>query len=257
MPCLRPRTHAEPASPAEIWTALRGWYATPLGTRLLRAEQTELDRLLPDLFGYHLLQIGRLPENLSRASRISHTMVLDVAPLESAEPVGKQRFYGLPEALPVCTDSIDVLLLPHVLEFAAAPHAVLREAERALIPEGHLVVVGFNPWSLGRLSRLVSGWRGTLPWCGRFYSTARVRDWLALLGLEEVATRHFFLQPALHGQPGPVRTRLAWRAGRMLWPVFGLAYIMVARKRVTTLTPIRPRWRARRRFAPAGVPSPE
>lgn len=245
------------AAPEEVWSALRAWCATPVGERLLRTEQRELDALLPDLFGYHLLQVGRLGDDLARASRIPHRMVMDIAAVGAEAGAGKQRFYALPDALPLGTDSIDVLLLPHVLEFAAAPHAVLREAERVLIPEGHLVLIGFNPWSLWRLWRRLSARRGAVPWCGRFYSTVRVRDWMALLGLEEVATRHLFLQPALHAEADAAGARLTQRLGRPLWPVFGAAYIMVARKRVTTLTPIRPRWRARRRFAPAGVPSPE
>ena len=54
-----------------------------------------------------------------------------------------------PDALPLATDSVDALLLPHTLELHDNPHEVLREVARVLIPEGHVVVLGFNPVSRG------------------------------------------------------------------------------------------------------------
>ena len=241
--------------------AMSAWYTTPLGRRVLHIEQRELDAVLPYLFGYQLVQLGRTPEELFQASRIRHKAVMDIAsPSEmSTDPTGPglRSLVGRPEALPLSPDSVDVLLLPHVLEFAESPHDVLREADRSLIPEGHLVVLGFNPWSLWMLWRWARGRRGGMPWSGRFYSSVRLRDWLALLGFDIVLTRYYFFQPPLHHEAIMNRCGFAERIGRRAWPVLGAGYLLVARKRVTTLTPIRPRWRPRRRFAPAGVTSPE
>src|SRR5690625_7466005 len=62
-----------------------------------------------------------------------------------------------PEALPFETQSIDLILLPHVLENAYDSHQVLREIERVLVPEGLVIITGFNPLSLwGLRYRLVS-----------------------------------------------------------------------------------------------------
>ncbi|GAB4299450.1 MAG: methyltransferase domain-containing protein [Thiohalomonadaceae bacterium] len=236
---------------------LRQWYATSLGHNLAACEQQLLDETLYNLFGYHLLQVGA-PQgtDLTTASRIAHRMVLVDMPAALPTATGAEGCAGLPELLPLATDSIDLLLLPHVLAFADEPHQVLREAERVLIPEGHVAVLGFNPWSLWGLCRLALGWRRRAPWCGRFLSPWRVKDWLSLLGFDTVLLRHIYYRPPLR-HPGLLqRLQFLERWGGRWWPVFGGAYLLVAKKRVATLTPIRPRWRPRRALVSAGLAGP-
>ena len=147
----------------------------------------------------------------------------------------------------MASTSLDIVVLPHVLEFSEQPHAVLREVERCLIPEGNLVLLGFNPWSLWMLPGVLLGWRGRVPWCGRFRSMTRIRDWLALLGFDvELGRTYFFRPPWQHGR---ILGRLGFmeRVGRRVWPPFGGGYVLVAKKRVVTVTPVRPHWRPRRR----------
>lgn len=246
-----------PGTSVPVWDALHTWWGSPLGLRLLGSGRRELEAILPNVFGYHLVQVGRVPQELVASSRIPHKVTLDLAPLPESARADERRVFGSPEALPLSSDSVDLLLLPHVLEFSAAPHLVLREAERVLIPEGHLVVLGLNPWSLWSIWRWALAWRGAVPWQGGFYSAVRVKDWLALLGFDIVLTRHYFFAPPMQHEGIMNRFGLAEAVGRRCWPMLGAAYVLVARKRVTTLTPIRPRWRARRRFAPAELPSPE
>jgi SAM-dependent methyltransferase len=228
---------------------VREWYDTPLGQRLYRSEQEVLDQVLPNLFGFHLLQVGRpVKADLLGASRISHHMVMDdfVPRIPAADYVRDGVFVGQGASLPVAGDCIDVLLLPHTLEFAHHPHEVLREAERVLIPEGHVVILGFNPWSLFGLRRLFTGWRNTSPWCGHFYSTFRIKDWLALLGFDTVLVRHYFFRPPLQNDGIMQRLTALERGGERFWPLLGGGYLVVAKKRVATLTPIKPRWRSSR-----------
>lgn len=245
------------ASGGAARAALRQWYTTPLGQALNTCEHRLLDESLYNLFGYHLLQVGA-PQgtDLTAASRISHRMVLvdNVAALPTLN--GSEGCVGLPEALPVATDSIDLLLLPHVLAFADEPHQVLREAERVLIPEGHVAVLGFNPWSLWGLGRLALGWRRRTPWCGRFLSPWRVKDWLSLLGFDTVLLRHVYYRPPVHHPSLLQRLLFLERWGQRWWPILGGGYLLVAKKRVATLTPIRPRWRPRRALVPAGLAGP-
>ena len=59
--------------------------------------------------------------------------------------------------LPFDAQSIDLILLPHALEFIDNPHEVLREVDRVLRPEGRVLILGFNPWSLFGLRRVWSG----------------------------------------------------------------------------------------------------
>lgn len=209
-----------------------------------------LQQVLPDLFGYHLLQLGRLgSSDLTTSSRVRHRAVLEADP--QADPAGcaPAGMIALPHALPLASDSVDVLVLPHSLEFSSDPHALLREAERALVPEGHLVILGLSPWGSWAPWRLARASSGEMPWCERPLALSRVRDWVKLLGLQVTRVQGYFYRPPLRSER--VMRMLEWveRAGRR-WPSLGGGYLLVARKRVVTLTPVRPRWRPRRALVP-------
>ncbi len=235
---------------------LRRWYRTALGQNLQQTEQDLLNQVLPNLFGYHLLQLGRpMEEDLLCTSRIPHRMVMEDAP-PLLRRGREEAFLGRSDQLPIATDSLDVILLPHTLEYVGRPHEVLREAERTLIPEGHLVILGFNPWSLFGLRRLFSGWRDLSPWCGHFYSTLRLKDWLALLGFDTVLVRPYFFRPPLQNDGIMRRLSVLERAGGRFWPLLGGGYLLVAKKRVATLTPIKPRWRSSRNLVTVGTAEP-
>lgn len=238
---------------------LRRWYNSETGRLLASQEREQVDALLANMFGYHLVQLG-MPGNgpLTANSRIPHRLLLD-----QSLPAGEESGAGIclaaaaSEAVPVATDSVDVVILPHTLEFSTEPHQVLREVDRMLIPEGHVLIIGFNPFSLWQLPRLLPWRRRRMPWCGRFFSTPRVRDWLSLLGFDVEYSRCFFFRPPLRSAGLMGRLSFVERLGRVLWPIFGAAYVIVGKKRVTTLTPIKPRWRPRRSIIPAGVVGPQ
>src|SRR5258708_11498054 len=175
---------------------LLDWFATPLGQYLLEKERAYLDDVTPDIFGYHALQLGMPEVDLLRESRIAHRVRIG----KSDHP----DVFAKSHELPLATQSIDLVLLPHVLEFAAEPHEILREVDRVMMPEGRLVIVGFNPWSLWGLRSTVGFSRHQFPWNGRFVSLLRVKDWLALLGFDVSAGRLRGYAPPLR-HPGPLR----------------------------------------------------
>lgn len=224
---------------------LRQWFSTPSGEALLQAEQAQAADLLPNLFGYYIAQIGLLEHrDLLATSRIARRFVLNLDP---GEPGGStQRAECRADALPIASSTMDVVVLPHTLEFEDDPHQVLRESERVLIGEGHIVLFGFNPWSLWGLCRSLMKWRRTPPWCGKFIRLARLRDWLSLLGFDIVEQRSFYFRPPLRGARAIARTAVLEKLGKRWWPYFGGAYVVVAKKRVVTLTPIKPQWKTRR-----------
>lgn len=233
----------------------REWLAQPPGSELLRMEQAAVGRMLPELFGYHIVQVGRMRDaDLLGSSRIAHKAVLDLDPAGSGE-AGASMVCSA-ESLPLAPDSVDVIVLPHVLEFSANPHRVLREIERVLIGDGHLVLTGFNPWSCWGLWRLFLWWRDTAPWCGHFYGLARIRDWLALLDLELLKVTRLFYRPPLRHAPALARLAILEQFGRHAWPFLGGAYVLVAKKRVIPLTSSRMRWRARRGVIASGLAEP-
>jgi SAM-dependent methyltransferase len=237
----------------ERWR-LRDWYASNLGQWLQESERDELDVILPNLFGYHLLQIGCLNDkDILGSSRVLHRVVVDV---DADKVTGIFGLYGRPDALPIESDSVDVVLLPHTLEFEHDPHQVLREVERVLVPEGHVVILGFNPWSIWGIWWTIRLRRGKPPWCGRFRSNMRIKDWLALLGFDTVMSQGYFFRPPFHHAGIMRRLSFMERFGKRWWSIFGGAYVLVGKKRVATFTPIKPRWRPRRSMITADLPRP-
>lgn len=245
------RCKPEPETRAE----LRNWYQKTPGIWLEEDEKRLLDHVLPTLFGYYLLQLGvTYADECLSASKIPNHMVMDIDhpdcinDIAIQDPKNIRFFRGKPERLPVASDSLDVLVLPHTLEFTSDPHEILREADRVLIPEGHVVILGFNPWGLWMLWRMILGWRRRPPWCGRFMRYSRLKDWLQLLGFDVVESHGYFFRPPLTSRRLMKRLSFLERIGQKFWPFLFLsgAYIIVAKKRVATLTPIRPRWRPRR-----------
>ncbi len=231
--------------------ALRAWCRLPLGQALAQCEKQVLDDLLCDVFGYHLVLLDPCCQSDALASsRIRHRVV------QTRSTAGLDTAPGLlarAEHLPLQSDSIDAFVLPHALEVARDPHQVLREIDRCLLPEGHLIVLGLNPFGWWGLRRLLFGWRGKAPWSLRFISLPRLRDWLSLLGFDTLYTRYLFPHPPWHYGKRHWPSRLLERIHSGRWPWLGATYVLVARKRVATLTPIKPRWRPRRALVPGGV----
>jgi SAM-dependent methyltransferase len=213
---------------------LQEWLATPLGQYLLEKERAYLDDVTPDIFGYHALQLGMPEVDLLRESRIAHRV--RVAAAEHPD------VYAKCHELPLATQSIDLVLLPHVLEFASEPHAVLREVDRVMMPEGRLVIVGFNPWSLWGLRSALGLSRHEYPWNGRFVSLLRVKDWLALLGFDVSAGRLVGYAPPFDSARLRRRFGFMEPAGDRWWAVGGAVYMLQAIKRVRGMRLLTPAW---------------
>ena len=239
-------------APGEVCRELRSWYRGTSGQALLVALREQLQLVLPQLFGHYALQVGDIApkQELLSASRIACRFVVDV------EPAGNS-IRALAHALPIDADSVDLIVLFHALDFAQEPHEVLREVDRTLVPEGHAIVLGFNPRSLWGLWRASLLWRkDRLPWCGGFYSAGRVKDWLSLLGFDTLWCRYLLFRPPLQRTAMMQKLEFMEELGHRVWPYLGGAYLILAQKRVVTLTRLRPRWRPRRAFVPANLAGP-
>lgn len=200
------------------------WLRSPRGQCQIELEARELRRVLPEVFGRHVLQIGswsRGDELLQCCETLHHAVLGTVADF------GAQAI-TLAEELPILSKSVDAVVLPHTLEFSASPHNVLREATRVLTDRGRLFILGFNPlgsWVLRQ--RLGLGYRAFPP-PRHYYGVQRLTDWLELLDFEVTDTRRFgagFPWTAARGQ------HEAWSLGGLLAPL-AESYLMVARKRV-------------------------
>jgi SAM-dependent methyltransferase len=223
-------------------TLAADWFEGPLGARVLREEAALAPLALDDVFGFELLQVGAWgpARHLLDGARTQHATL--VAPEMSP---GVTLCAPL-DSLPFRSDSIDAIFLPHTLELVEDPYAVLREAERVLCAEGCLMICGFNPasgWGLRRAFAKYLRRPVFPPQTRRMLSERRLRDWVALLGLDVDSVYGYLGLLPTKGRlreapPGAAAVRAAWAAG---------AYLLKARKRVKTLTLVRPRRRARQR----------
>jgi SAM-dependent methyltransferase len=222
-------------------SARLAWWSSPLGGALIAAESQLLAEALDDVFGWELVQIGAWGSGreLLSAARTRRQTIVAVPGLSSGADI-----LARPTHLPIIGDSVDAVLLPHVLEFAPDPYAIVREADRVLVGEGQLLVLGFRPWSLWGLRARWSR-NGFPPGMRRVLSERLVREWLVLLGYEVVvAEQYLFRSPWSGGLGEGDEPRRLLRRG-LTHPLPASAYLLKARKRVYTLTPIRPRFRER------------
>ena len=231
------------------------WLASPLGQVVYNSELEQVQEILSGMFGYHILQYGYSAEsNYLAASRIATKTILFLDDVEVGQDIN--AIHTSAEELPVATDSIDVIVLPHILEYSKDPHKLLREMERVLIGDGHVVIIGINPFSLWGLWHLFLCWWGEMPWSGRLISMPRIKDWLSLLDFEIEKTRCFFFSPPLRNERLLQKLMPLERLGRYCWPIFGGLYVVVAKKRVVPLNPIKMQWHAKRNMIGSGVIEP-
>ncbi|QDQ27538.1 methyltransferase domain-containing protein [Chitinimonas arctica] len=224
------------------------WLASPLGQYVLERERRFFDRAVADVFGYYAVQLELPGLPLLQANRMPTRLVAGLSD-------GCQLSCD-PRQLPFPAASVDLLLLPHTLDFHPDPRAVLREVERVLVPEGRLVLTGFNPRSLWGAARLGKRRRG-VPWQGQFLSLPRLKDWLALLDFEAEGGRICCYAPPLSSPRWQERFAFMEAAGDRWWPVGGGVYCLEMVKRVRGMRLIAPSWKragARVRQVAVAVP---
>lgn len=235
--------------------AFCAWLAKPLGRRLLKTERTELENILPGLFGYHLVQLGAVRKgiDLLSSSRIWHQVIVETALWPEAQSPG---LLSHTDTLPFASATVDIMVLPHVLEYESNPHQVLREVQRVLVPYGTLIILGLNPRSLWGIWRFLLYRRGRMPWCGRFYSLSRIQDWLALLGFEMVNSRYFLFRPPLQHPKLMRRLYFLENIGRRWCPFLAGGYLVIAKKQVMRLDPVDSLWRDKGDLEVSGLMGP-
>ncbi|MBI5438184.1 MAG: class I SAM-dependent methyltransferase [Nitrosomonadales bacterium] len=213
--------------------SLSEWFATPQGGYVQVREQAYFDRTVSDIFGYNALQLGLPEHDFLRSSRM---------PLRfsAGNQAGNAVRLSCAE-LPFANASLDLVLIPHILEFSENPHQILREVERVLMPEGSLVISGFNPRSLWGMRRAL-GNKECYPWNGRFITLPRLKDWLALLGFEVAGGRFAAYAPPFHKIKWLERYSFMEAAGDRWWAVSGGVYFLHAIKRVHGMRLIKPQW---------------
>ncbi|MEM9255946.1 MAG: class I SAM-dependent methyltransferase [Pseudomonadota bacterium] len=241
---------------SDISAELESWYLRENGRYLLDATRRALARRLDTTFGYHILQLSPLYDaTLCEASPIHHRIHCGEVRSNCVDLMASAQ------ALPLESDSVDAIVAHHSLEFAVNPHAVLREIQRVLTPQGRLLIVGFNPHSLHGGYTAVRGWLRSPLWSEhRAVSEGRLTDWLHLLGCEvQEVVRLYGVPPIGRGRVRRSLVRMDQWAGRHNLPGSGL-YLLNATKQVAGLHRPRRRVYSRQRLIglvpkPAAAPS--
>ena len=205
---------------------------------MLDWELAQFDSAVDDVFGFRAVQIG-LPEvNFLRQNRISYrfTLALEPGAALAADPL----------QIPLASQSLDLVVLPHVLEGHPNPHDVLREVERVLMPEGQVVISGFNTASLWRVRQLFAPRHNGAPWDAKFIGLLRLREWLRVLGFELNGGKFGCYAPPFRDEIWLKRFGFMEKAGARWWPVTGGVYVVRAVKRVHGMRLITPAWRQER-----------
>ncbi|MDS1140434.1 methyltransferase domain-containing protein [Pusillimonas sp. SM2304] len=225
---------------------LAEWLETPPGRYVRGWEQKQIDAMVSNVFGYHAIQIGLPHWDLLQANRIpfrGRTRVLFERAAEQGAVVVTD-----PECLPFDSQSIDLLVLPHVLECSSDSHQILREAERVLVPEGRVVISGFNPWSLWGASDRIPGLDPLLPIpAHQQVSLPRLKDWFKLLSFDLDRGRFGCYAPPCTSQIWLDRWAFMEKAGDRWWPVCGAVYVVSAVKRVAGIRLVGPKWKTARK----------
>jgi SAM-dependent methyltransferase len=217
--------------------SLSGWFSTPQGAYVLDWELAQFDSAVDDVFGFRALQIGLPDVDFLRQNRIPwrFSLALEPGAAVAADPL----------QLPLESQSLDLVALPHVLEGHHNPHDVLREAERVLRPEGHVVISGFNTLSLWRLGQVFHA-RDNPPWDAKFIGLMRLREWLRVLGFELNGGMFGCYAPPFREKLWLDRFAFMEKAGARWWPITGGMYVVRAVKRVHGMRIVTPAWRRER-----------
>lgn len=213
------------------------WYKTELGRSIYDAEANELKKILPGLFGFHLLQIGG-PDSVQWISDTPirhHVGVNSMATSKAKSSCVVADWHNLP----FTEESIDVVILPHVLEVDSHPQVLIQEAISVLIPEGTIIILGFNPFSLLGLAKYWPKLSTRIPKELQLFSAHKCSRWLEENNCQIIKHKTFYFQ--LPHQPtwSLQKQVLFEKFGRCVIPGLGGVFLLIARKRVQTLTPLR------------------
>lgn len=188
---------------------------------ILSAEKTVLDRVLKNMRGNDLLQIGKSDDPAySESARVLRTFYLDA----NVQPTQQHRslIQGHPDCLPIQSESIDIVLLVHQLDSAKNPLAILQEVHRVLRPNGRIVIMGFNRWSLWNC------FHQTMRFHSEFFPT-KIKRLLNSLDFEVTLHETFCFWPP---------SQFAEVLGQFCLPYAGAVSMLVATKNIPGVTPL-------------------
>lgn len=219
------------------------WQALSQGSNVQAELEQVLLPIMERIFGYYLVKLGNLSSEITLSSSpIKQQFNLSQTLIASSHVKSKSC------RLPLQNNSVDAFLLVAELDFAQDPHQIIREIDRAITSNGHVVIAGFNPFSIAGIMKYLPINRKNMLHDGRFFTAARIKDWLQLLNFEVIQQEQVVYSGLF------LSSRLNQASRVQLWckrylPWFSSMYVIVARKRDMPLSPIKPRWKLQPKFS--------
>jgi hypothetical protein len=209
---------------------LFAWYQTPRGKLQKQLELDYLQRSITVSCKQIILQIGGLgwENEFIDCELYRNYTILDTKGLGYS---GARKIRAKAHHLPLQSDSVDMIILPHLLEFDLSRFQTMREIERILKPEGVLVVLNFNPWSLWVRYQYIWDKKLADSWRGHFIGRGRILDWLKLLNFEVISLTQFNFDSVASTHSKHTCN---------LYSIFATAYAIKAIKRRYSIIPLTP-----------------
>lgn len=218
-------------------------YQTPRGKLLQTMEAQYLKRSITVGCKQKQLQVGGLgwEADFIDCSLYENYVILDGKGMgcDCALKISAKAF-----SLPIQTESVDMVILPHLLEFDAQRFQTMREVNRVLKPGGELIILNFNPCSLSVRFQFLWDRKLADSWRAHFITRARVLDWLKLMNFEVLATVEFGLDTFK-------MTYGIFKFGTS--SMFAMAYGVKAVKRQYSLIPLTPVGQAKKNVSTVGA----
>ena len=219
---------------ADVAKQLSEWYEDTGNLRLRRALDALMRSWLNTECGRYALCMSAFQAHSDWFGSSGFKSFFQVGSLGTANVISSF------EELPIDTESLDLVVACHALEFAGDPHRLLREIDRVLVPQGRCIIVVFNPLGFQGVARPFKLFRNA-PWCGRFYSLPRIRDWLSVLGFS--IEKSSWLSPpfVIPGEHRLGQSLDFVLAGGLFWMCSLIA--LYTRKEVSRMIPICEPWK--------------
>lgn len=243
---------------ADVFELYSDWYLTQSGQATLSKLDDLCAETLSEIFGYYAIEAGVLSgqHSLLEHSRIARGVSLIDKSRMNSSLISKKKSTNNDESdsfsslissyekLPLAADNVDLVVASHVLESSDDPHQVLREIDRVLVPEGHCILIGFNPYAISGLGKHVKTGISRNKSFYKLRSAPRVRDWFSLLGFEVLDVQYMGFRPGIRNKK--IFDSLSWLEnwGEFAGPLLGKLYIMHVKKQVVAMTPHKKVWRA-------------
>lgn len=195
------------------------WWQTPMGSLLLQAELSILEKYLEPLFGYRLLIIApKCFEPLCHASRMGQVWRIDPNEISNT-------------TLP---PNLDAILIPHLLSYLPELEICIQDCWQSLEAKGRLILTGYHRFSY-------------LGWYRYWHASLKQQVPLGCNSKRKIKT---LLQANLfnivqQGSFAPL-SMMTKKIGRNL---FANAYVISAQKKLTSVKINEPlKWKKKRRI---------